>query len=204
MKKLLFVLFLIIGTHQAFSQKMSYGVSPGINFYQFYSNQPVITGNEYKPGIQANIYVEYQINDLIKLHFEPGFVSRGTKTSSDFPEYTHKLNYLNFPFLLYLSPVKRLSIQVGPEIAYRLTAKTTLGEETTDSKDVFDSKFDWGTQMGLGYNLSSNMTINLRYYRGFKTVIKDLIIPNGEFGEIVQKAKLNNQGFAISLSYRIK
>lgn len=204
MKKILVLSILTFSILNGFSQTINYGVGAGLNY-----NSLVISnfGNEepkYKLGFQINAVVGYNINDKFGLRIEPGFANRGTILSySGLPDSKININYIAIPILLKYSPIDKLSLLLGPEFSYRLTAKSTSDGNTTDLKSIYDSKIDFGINAGLSYRLIDKLELGLRYNRGFISTISDLRFTD-EFGNDKGKASLCNQGFTISLTYMIK
>jgi Outer membrane protein beta-barrel domain len=99
----------------------------------------------YKPGLQANTVLGYDINDKVSLRLEPGFANRGiliqgsenTKSRLDF-------NYLSVPVLFRYNLYKRFSIFVGPEYAYLLAAKSDALGSISDLKKSMMATMIWG------------------------------------------------------------
>jgi len=204
MKKILILMFLTFSVFKGFSQTLNYGVGAGLNYSSLMISN---FGNEepkYKLGFQINAVVGYSINDKIGLRIEPGFVNRGTILS--YPGQSDSkinINYISIPILFKYSPIDKLSILLGPECAYRLTAKSTSDGNTADLKSMYDSKVDLGINAGLIYRLIDKLEIGLRYNRGFVSTISDLRFTD-ENGNDKGKAILCNQGFTISFAYMIK
>lgn len=205
MKKILTLLILAFSILDGFSQTVNYGVGSGLSF-----NSLIISnfGNneepKYKLGFQINAVIGYNINDKFGLRIEPGFANRGTILSyTGLPDSKISINYISIPILFKFSPIDKLSLLIGPEFSYRLTAKSTSDGNTTDLKSLYDSKIDFGINTGLSYRLIDKFELGLRYNRGFISTISDLRFTD-EFGNDKGKASLCNQGFTISLTYLIK
>lgn len=204
MKKILALLILAFSVLNGFSQNFTYGIGAGLNY-----NSLVISnfGNDepkYKLGFQINAVVGYNINDKLGLRIEPGFANRGTILSyPGLPDSKININYIAIPILFSYSPINKLSILLGPEFSYRLTAKSTSDGNTTDLKSIYDSKIDFGINVGLSYRLIDQLELGLKYNRGFVSTISDLRFTD-EFGNDKGKASLCNLGFTILLTYLIK
>lgn len=204
MKKIIGFLMLTFIVFQGFSQGLKFGVSTGLNFNSFQGKESLFGDFNYKVGYQLGFIIEDQVNDNWGIRIEPGFVNRGSKiTYLGSLESTVNLNYINAPILISYSPFEKFSILLGPEVGYRLSAKTTVGGTTNDTKSIYDSNFDLGINAGISYRLIDKLDIGVRFNRGFVSTISDIEFFN-QIGIETDNTKLYNQGFSVLLTYMIK
>jgi opacity protein-like surface antigen len=204
MKKILTLVIFTFSFFNGFSQTLNYGVGAGLNYNSLIISNFGDENPKYKLGFQVNAVIGYNINDKFGLRIEPGFANRGTILS--YPGQSDSkinINYITIPILFKYSPIDKFSILLGPECAYRLTAKSTADGNTTDLKSIYDSKFDFGIDAGLSYRFIDKLEIGFRYNRGFISTIKNLRFTD-ENGNDKGKARLCNQGFTFSIIYMIK
>lgn len=202
MKRVLCAFLLILFVNQLFSQGFKYGVAAGLNYTTNHVNYTEYIDSKYKVGYQFNAILEYRFGNRIGLRIEPGFANRGYMSKYDDTYYVN-LNYLSSPILICYYPFDKFSIQLGPELSYRLSAKVVSDDHTSDVKDLYDSKYDFGINFGLSYQLFNKVNIGVRYNRGFVSTVKDLTYTN-EYGLDARDMKLYNQGFSFLVTYMIK
>lgn len=107
----------------------------------------------------------------------------GTGLSGD---GTVKLDYIELPVLLRVTPLNESSIKVffnaGPVVSFRTSSKFHIkgsdgSEDTQDFKDETEST-SFGAIGGVGLDLGvgkrSSVVVETRYHLGFSNVVKDL------------------------------
>lgn len=202
MKKIITLMILLCILYVGYSQSVRYGVEAGLQYNSLIIDQYIEDQeSQYKAGLAFNAIVEYMHSDRFGLRMMPGFTSKGAAFEHpELPDAKLNLNYLTVPVVVRYSPVNKLSLLAGPEIAFRLTAKSVSDGFKTNVEGLYDSKTDFGIYAGVSYNVFDKIHIGLKYNRGFISTIKDLIFTD-EFGQEQGKAKLYNQGFVFSLAY---
>ena len=210
MKKLLLLLAAFTATATVASAQLSYGVKGGLNISDI-SHSKNFTSFDKKmtTGIFVGAYVEYQFNDFLAiqpelLYSRQGVSSKDKSTEDITRKAGIRLNYLNLPILVKFYPIERLSIDVGPQIGYALSAKsigrvvnTTDGRSVTRTKDRIDKKdynhFDFGVAMGASYKLMNNFSVFARYYLGVTKINKK------DNGFIISDKNLSNRVIQIGI-----
>jgi hypothetical protein len=201
-KKIVFIMLTFMVCH-GFSQGFKYGVTSGINYSRFQSNNSLFGDFSYKVGYQLGFVVEDQTNDKWGLRFEPGFINRGSKnTDLSNVKSTVNINYIHSPILIRFSPFEKFSILVGPEVGVRLWAKTTSDGITNNTTQIYDSNFDLGINAGVSYRLIDKLDIGLRFNRGFISTMGSIELFD-QNGIEIGNEKLCNQGFSVLLTYMI-
>ncbi|MGE0079539.1 MAG: porin family protein [Bacteroidales bacterium] len=203
MKQFIILLVLSSAFVNAFSQRISYGIGAGLNYSNLIFNNIGDEDSDYKIGFQLNALLEYNFNKTVGFRIEPGFVNRGTLNDAVLLDSKININYITAPLLIKISPIDNFAILLGPEYAWRLTAKATTDGKTTNVKSIYDSKFDIGINAGISYRFVDKIEIGLRYNRGFISTVKDLRTTD-EYGNLEGKAKICNHGFTFLITYIIK
>ena len=204
MKKSLTLIVLTFIFCHGFSQSINYGIGAGLNYSSLGIDNFESVNPKYKIGFQINAVFGYNISDKIGFRTEPGLVNRGAILSSpNLSDSKIDINYLTIPVLVRFSPVEKFSILLGPELAYRLIAKSTTDDNTSDINSIYNSKIDFGINAGLLYRVFDKIDLGLRYNRGFISAIKDLRTTD-EYGNDKGKVRLFNKGFTFSITYMIK
>ncbi len=179
------VVFFIFTSSTA--QKIKYGSKIGVNIGN-------ITGDEAddlntKTSLHAGAIAEIMISDEFSFQAELLYSAQGAKSNYSetlddvtFRYTSVKLEYINVPLLAKYYIVEGLSLEVGPQVGFLLTAdrefeKTDSGETETGEKDILDEikGIDFGLDFGLAYKLESGIFLAARYNLGLSN-INDLTV----------------------------
>jgi hypothetical protein len=174
------VVFFIFTSSTA--QNIKYGSKIGVNFAN-------ITGDETddlntKTFLHAGAVAEIIISDEFSFQGELLYSAQGAK--SDYSEtidqvtffYTSvNLEYINVPLLAKYYIVEGLSLEVGPQVGFLLTAnrefeKTDNGEIETGEEDILDEikGMDFGLNFGLAYKVGGGIFLAARYNLGLSNI----------------------------------
>lgn len=113
--------------------------------------------------------IENQINQLIGFKVEPRLIAKGYNISyDDTYEDKYRNNYISLPILIDFSPIKKFSIEFGPDFCYLLSSgvkpsrfKSYQKNEAPNLKQfefslitgfsyLFFNRFDFGVRHGFG------------------------------------------------------
>ncbi|MGB3197053.1 MAG: porin family protein [Saprospiraceae bacterium] len=185
------------------SQNFKYGISIGSNYSTLVVEDFGDTESSSKLGYQFSLVAAYKIDDELELKMEPGFVNRGTVISS-FGQAEQKvdLNYFALPLLANYSPIKKFSLIIGLEYAYKVSSKFEK-KDSSFIKYLVDRKYDVGLIAGVSVRPYNKFEIGLRFNRGLLSTSRSLIESRDIDGNIL-KSKFINQGFSVGLTYMIK
>ncbi|WP_194774389.1 porin family protein [Pararhodonellum marinum] len=162
------------------------GIKGGLNFSQFFVDQPTVDDENMKVGVHFGIFTKIPISDFLAFQPELLYTNVGSKVSyggSDVEsllgiregEVRFNLNYIQLPLALgfNLGPV---NIHAGPYVAYLLSANVKNLEysdlSTSEPVDLGTDDFntiDYGLFAGLGFDLG-NVTIGARYNHGLREI----------------------------------
>jgi opacity protein-like surface antigen len=154
-----------------------------------------VFGDKYNSHVSINtgLVADYEINKKYFLQAEI-LVSKKGFSNLLIPSGTtaQQLNYISVPVLFGYSPFKKISLLIGPEFNYLISAYS--GSAKTDDTNSFQ-KFDIGLDAGVSYNFYKVLSLELRYNYGLSKIIKQ--IPNSGYPE-----SGNNRVFQINLAYK--
>jgi len=219
MKKLIIgIVLLVVFAATVSAQETSFGVKGGMNLAKISNveEEGWSIDSKIRPMLYVGAFVEHKFNDRFGLSPEFVYSGQGVKTEETereywgegYTKYENKfiLNYLNIPVLAKIYVVDSLSIDVGPQFGFLVTAKlkdkltdassdgSTIYEGEEDIKDDFNT-FDMALGVGATYNIGKFM-IQGRYNLGLTDIINyDGEKPSG------YKASKNNV-FQIGVGYR--
>lgn len=166
MKKLFFAAAAILLSTGAFAQSgIQWGVKAGLNL----ANVTNVTDSKFRPGLNAGVFGEYVINDLFGVQAELLYSMQGYKIDLLGENNTAKMDYINLPILAKLYVLEGLSVDLGPQFGYMISAKIN----DTDVYDDLDKKFDVSFGMGLTYKLNFGLDVFARYNLGLTKISND-------------------------------
>lgn len=181
MKKLLFItVFLFIfqanAQDESISKNIQIGAKAGINFATITGDDPAIKG---RTSFHLGGMAEIPISEKFSAQPELLFSSQGAKYED---EGSLNLNYLYVPLMGKYYVTDQLSLEVGPQIGYLLSAKAkydtidnapspnTTGNKSgaSESEDVKSDvkSIDAGLNFGVGYKLDPQINFSIRYNLG--------------------------------------
>jgi len=169
MKKLIILAALIIMSASVFAQGIEWGAKAGLNMATETHTRSLKGSNvKMRPGLFAGVFGEYVISDYFGIQGELLYSMMGIKVKNldfggDKTDYvTYKTDYIVLPVLAKLYVAEKLSLDLGPQFGYMISAKA----DGTSYYDYVDKKFDVSFGMGLSYRLSSKFDISGRYNLG--------------------------------------
>jgi opacity protein-like surface antigen len=132
------------------------------------------------------------LGDNFAIQPELLYSTQGVKLEFDGDKGDLKMDYFTIPLMAKYYVVESFSVELGPQIGFLTSSKATSGGESVDVKDSMKTT-DFGLNFGVGYNITQNFNMGLRYNLGLTQVQKDLVA-----GESASK----NSVFQIALGYR--
>ncbi len=214
MKKIaiLGLIVLFIGLSRDAQSQTTFGFRAGVNFQNI--NGRLDDGSrldlKIKPGVNLGVNVEIPIG--IDFYLQPGLLFSTKGASERFDDGNKvSLSYLEVPVLLLYKPdfgYDHLLLGAGPYLALGVGGKVRSEGTVQDiqfknnvSLDDPDApyfrKFDAGLSFLVGYEMSSRVSVQLNASFGIAE-----INPVYE-GEPDDRSSYRNNGFGISLGYRL-
>jgi hypothetical protein len=187
------VILLLMATVQVNAQRYAsdnpgphFGIKGGVNFSQFYVDQPSVDDESMKTGYHFGVFAKIPITEIIAIQPEVLYTNVGSKISYgqtqfqnnlglDRGEVRFNLNYIQVPLALAIN-VGPLNIHAGPYAAYLISANIkdlNLRDLTTNqlvnlNEDDFQ-RWDYGLVGGLSFDFQ-NFTIGARYNHGLREI----------------------------------
>lgn len=170
------------------------GIKGGLNFSQFFVDQPTVEDENIKVGLHFGIFTKIPISSFMAFQPELLYSNTGSKVAYGGTEVgsllgiregevRYNLNYIQLPlaFSVNLGPV---NIHAGPYLSYLVSANVknlrTSDLTTTNTIDLNNddfNKIDYGLVGGIGFDLR-NVTIGARYNYGLREVGREGLAAN--------------------------
>lgn len=194
-----FVLIALLFSSATYGQ-LSWGVKAGLNVNKIiFKDLPesVDDGNQVNISYHVGFFGEFAIGEKFFVTPELQFSQRGASGGSS--GFRINLNYIEMPLLLSFSPVKRIRLDLGPNVALRVSTvlKSSNGQKATG--DYFD-RFDFGLTTGIRVSVSERISIIGRYYHGL-TSIDETYYRDANNNPVAEVKTFNRNG-QLGLSYR--
>lgn len=176
-KRISFLLFLMITSVQAFSQlEMGAQLGTGASTQADLGN--ICKNDGVRCGINFGLLARYHANDWLAVKSGLLYTQKGSQP--DGSDETYRMNYLQLPVKAEFSSTlkqgnaSRIFLATGPYLATRLKAEYETGGRSSDIKDEVNST-DAGWVFELGFQLpvaSQKLLLSLNYDMGFSEVFK--------------------------------
>ena len=204
MKKFLLVVCVCVFAGSfSYAQDIKFGAKAGLNLSTIVGDD--IDNADMKAGLYFGGFMNVSLNDRLSFQPELLYSVQGAKDEykeEDFSyEETMKLSYLNIPLLLKMSlgASNRVHIYAGPQLGFLLDAESDYEEVdysgsysgTEDIKDYINS-FEFSLNLGLSFNVSDNLSLDVRYNRGLSNIFDN----DGD-----EDIKAYNSGFQLGAAY---
>ena len=154
MKKIIFLILLVLFTTKSFSQGVDLGIKVGANFATLTDDV------ETRTGLNFGAFATVKFNDKIALQGDLLYSQQGAELL-DIGKVD--LDYINVPIVLKYYLVKKLNIQVGPQFGF-LVNDDDLNSESMDIAGV----------VGIGLDLPLGFRIDGRYNFGLTEIFPDV------------------------------
>jgi hypothetical protein len=201
MKKQFLICAILACTHTAYGQ-FSFGIKAGANLNSINASS-LIGGDFYKSSVAFHFGVFGQLRLKEKFFFIPElqFTQRGsTFRASQNPDVRINLNYIELPILFSYQLVKKINIDIGPNISLKTSAVATDGKTASNVDNLYDKNIDFGISAGLRVNISDRIAIIGRYYYGISPITEILY---ADANNNQTKITLANRSLQFGLSYKL-
>ncbi len=193
---------LFAGTAEA----QTFGIKGGVNFSNIIKTNDRNFDTEFKPGLNAGLFVDIPV--VKGLAFSPelmfsqkGYKTTGTSLLGTANEYSVTTNFIEIPILAKISPSDKFSIYAGPQVSFlastkeKFTSGDATYQNTIRNENENLKKSLVGGVIGLGVGLTDQLSLQGRYALDFQK--------NNENGSS-ETPIYKNQVIQTSLAYRFK
>ncbi|PKV51664.1 outer membrane protein with beta-barrel domain [Aquimarina sp. MAR_2010_214] len=158
---------------------IEFGIKAGANLTEFRN-----ASSNFKIGIMGGVFSQYRLSEKLAIRSEILYSAQGAKSKISSGKI--KLNYINvLPAMIKFYPIKKLNLEAGPHVGYLLSGKGA-GFVKSNFK-----KIDYGVALGIGYSLTDNLEVGIRYNLGLVDITK------------VSTTSFKNSVFQAGLAYKL-
>ncbi|MBT8265778.1 MAG: PorT family protein [Bacteroidia bacterium] len=175
MKKIIYVLSLIIGTVAVTQAQVTYGFKAGGNLAKFTDNSDF----EFKFGMHFGGVANIQLSDAFSLQPELLYSAQGYRQNFNGQKVRAKVDYFNIPILGSYQITEGLELQFGPQIGINIRKELEVDEQEGGS--IFVNDIDASAAFGIKYFFDDYVFTQLRGTFGLTEVLtnsgyKNLVI----------------------------
>lgn len=177
MKKLLVITAIsLLGMSNLLSaQNVDFGLKTGLNISNF-------TGGDADRnnliGFHIGGFAEIELSDKFSLQPEVLYSSQGSEAKNT---VKIKVDYLAIPLMAKYYISEKFSLEAGPQMSFLLNDKFEFNNDAIPDAETDASSFDFGLNVGVGYNISAHLLAQVRYNYGITTVAENPDIKNSVF-----------------------
>lgn len=209
MKKtfLLIGIFLLVINSYGQDSQIEFGIKGGLNYSSFADNNDDDIPADYKGKIGFHLggFVEFEISEKISIRPELLY----SQQSSDFTINGADLNIFNpnddifitsingeikeslllLPIIVEYSLSEKFNLEFGPQFGYSLNREVEFEDNPLGGgfiRNDDEEKFELGVGLGVGYSLSDDLGISLRYNYG-----------------IIERQNLNTSVIQLGMNYKL-
>ena len=173
MKKLIVLVILLVISASIFAQGIEFGAKAGLNLATVTKSG----GDKMRTGIHAGMFAEYTFSDYVGLQGELLYSMMGSKwgvvdaMAGSNGTIINKTDYIVLPVLVKLYVLERLSLDLGPQLGYMVSAKSKYpGAGSVSYYHNVDNKLDISFGMGLTCKVTSKFDLTGRYNLGLSKI----------------------------------
>ena len=167
MKRLFFVFSALLLSTGVFAQSFEWGIKAGFNL----ATQTDVDDVSINPGLYAGIQGEYKVSPFFGIQGEFLYSMMGTKMTNLGVTATRDVNYITMPVMAKIYLARTLSLDLGPQFGYMVSAKLKTAGSSSDIYDGME-KFDLSAGMGLSFRLVHGLGMSARYNLGITEIEK--------------------------------
>lgn len=163
MKKIILIAGAIFAFGFSNAQETKFGLKGGLNIASLTNSD----GGKSLMSFNFGGFAEIKLNEKFALQPELLYSGQGVK----YPEVGNfSMNYINLPVMVKYFITDGFNIQAGPQVGFLMSAKL----DGKDAKELIKSS-DFGMDLGAGYDVSENISVELRYFMGLSQTQKELM-----------------------------
>lgn len=177
MKKLVILsIITILGlSNSTQAQNIDFGIKTGLNISNINGGEPS-RNNLF--GLHAGVFAEIKLNEKFSFQPELLYSMQGSEVGN---LLKIKLDYFSIPLMAKYFVTEKFSLEMGPQLSFLVNDKIEYNDNSIPDEDTTASSFDFGLNLGFGYNISDNFFTQVRYNYGITTISENPDIKNSIF-----------------------
>lgn len=183
---------------QEFRLGFSWGIKSGANLSSLITESKILQENDNiasRWGYTGGCFVNYRFSQRFMLSFDVLFSGKGFKADliPGITDAQFRLNYLDLPILANFYIYKGLALKVGLQPSILLNANVKGKLIQTQPVHSRIRSYDCAVPLGISYDFTDRLILDIRYTMGGYGVLKNLDINNLN----------NNSVLSVTIGYRL-
>lgn len=175
-KNLLLSTIIILGLSSSMSaQNVDFGLKIGFNISNFTGGD---AARNNLLGFHVGGIADIKLNEKFSLQPELLYSTQGSEANN---LAIVKLDYLTIPLMVKYYLSESFSVEAGPQASFLIQDTAEFKDTRIPITDTDATSFDFGLNVGVGYNFSSHLFGQARYNCGITTVGENPDIRNSVF-----------------------
>lgn len=172
MKKLIILSIALIITVSVSAQSIisergfNWGVKGGLNATSLSNDFNLNT----KASFYAGAYAKLFITENWAIQSEIVYSRQGAQDEVNELKILQRINYINIPILAKYYIVKKLSVEVGPQLGIKLDSESKFDDYKLKNSEAFTS-VDLSLAIGASYYIMNNISVNVRCNIGLTNIL---------------------------------
>ncbi|MHA7131130.1 porin family protein [Algoriphagus namhaensis] len=176
MKKIFLIALVSLISASLYAQNVNFGIRGGASFTTLGGEVGELADSKFRVGFHAGAAATFGISE--NLDFEAGlqYANKGAKGFDGSSNTVIRKGYLDLPLLLKVTTSDKLFLLFGAQPSFLISSSLRLGDGQNqviingqDLEDLWEG-FDAAVVIGLGTNLSSDLTLQATYEHGFVNI----------------------------------
>lgn len=173
MKKIMIAMCIAVLASTGLKAQATFGIRGGVNFASILNEN--IGGVKGRTSFNVALVTEIETSPSTAFQAEIMYSGQGFKYEGGIieggiiPKDTYRLDYLNIPLVFKYYIQEGFSFEVGPQVGFLLSAKTSETDINV-SRAFTDASFD--ILFGFGYKFDNGFNVNARYNLGMTDIWK--------------------------------
>jgi tetratricopeptide (TPR) repeat protein len=161
------------------SKKFIVGINAGLNLSKINLEKTGNTDN--KTGFHAGALFQFNLSENITLNPQINYSQQGGEqiSAGATTKDKYSFDYIDMTLILKYLLGKKISIDVGPQLGYLLSAKRDINNRPTDIKSLYSST-NISFAAGLSYLIKSGFGVQAKYISGLKSIAKENTTPSAK------------------------
>lgn len=162
MKKILFILIILLTNQFGYTQTFGGGVFAGLSASQLDGDN---WGGYHKAGLSFGVYTNVMLNKYVDAQIELKYIQKGSSSNSEELAvfYVSKLNYIELPIFLKYRFLDKFSANIGIAAGYLQKATEDKGGYGDEPADPAFNQFEFSGLAGVEYEIIENLLFNVRF-----------------------------------------
>lgn len=190
MKRLIGIITVALFAIGSYAQSVRFGIKGGLNVSKetdnaVYSKFGVESTSSFRPGVHIGGVMNVTINRSLDIETDIMYSMQGVNdfvyagvSGTDKLRFHFTSHYITLPVALKFYPVDKIYLELGPQLGFLLSKTLGMSVEDDALNSTYgawkNNTFDIGLLGGIGYAVTDNVFVEVKYVHGFCDTFKSV------------------------------